>query len=67
LTERAESSGSPSSSCSHRATSRVVIAAAGRPPKRDMIRARGDGHLVVTIPETIETTADDLAPALAAV
>lgn len=26
-----------------------------------------DGCIVVTIPETIETTADDLAPALAAV
>jgi uncharacterized protein YuzE len=26
-----------------------------------------DGHLAVTIPETVETTADDLAPALAAV
>lgn len=26
-----------------------------------------DGRIVVTIPETIETTADDLAPALAAV
>jgi hypothetical protein len=26
-----------------------------------------DGHLTVTIPETVETTADDLAPALAAV
>jgi len=25
----------------------------------------GDGHLVVTIPEAIETTAADLAPALA--
>jgi uncharacterized protein YuzE len=26
-----------------------------------------DGHLVVTIPEAVETTAEDLAPALAAV
>lgn len=26
-----------------------------------------DGHLAVTIPETVETTAEDLAPALAAV
>jgi uncharacterized protein YuzE len=26
-----------------------------------------DGHLSVTIPETVETTAEDLAPALAAV
>jgi uncharacterized protein YuzE len=26
-----------------------------------------DGHLVVTVPETVETTAEDLAPALAAV
>ncbi|HWX87956.1 MAG TPA: DUF2283 domain-containing protein [Solirubrobacteraceae bacterium] len=26
-----------------------------------------DGRLVVTIPETVETTAEDLAPALAAV
>jgi hypothetical protein len=26
-----------------------------------------DGRLVVTVPETIETDADDLAPALAAV
>ncbi|MGA8364456.1 MAG: hypothetical protein WB709_08030 [Solirubrobacteraceae bacterium] len=25
------------------------------------------GHLAVTVPETIETTAEDLAPALAAV
>ncbi len=25
-----------------------------------------DGHLTVTVPETIETTAEDLAPALAA-
>jgi uncharacterized protein YuzE len=25
-----------------------------------------DGRLVVTVPETVETTADDLAPALAA-
>ncbi len=25
-----------------------------------------DGHLAITIPETIETTAEDLAPALAA-
>jgi uncharacterized protein YuzE len=25
-----------------------------------------DGHLVVTVPETVETTAEDLAPALAA-
>jgi hypothetical protein len=26
-----------------------------------------DGHVAVTIPETVETTAEDLAPALAAV
>jgi hypothetical protein len=26
-----------------------------------------DGHLAVTVPETVETTAEDLAPALAAV
>jgi hypothetical protein len=26
-----------------------------------------DGHLAVTIPETVQTTAEDLAPALAAV
>jgi uncharacterized protein YuzE len=26
-----------------------------------------DGHLAVTIPETVETSAEDLAPALAAV
>jgi len=26
-----------------------------------------DGHIVVTMPETVEATADDLAPALAAV
>jgi uncharacterized protein YuzE len=26
-----------------------------------------DGHLVVTVPETVETSAEDLAPALAAV
>jgi len=26
-----------------------------------------DGHLVVTIPETVQTTAEDLAPGLAAV
>jgi hypothetical protein len=32
-------------------------------PRRILER---DGHLTVTIPETIETTAADLAPALAA-
>jgi hypothetical protein len=26
-----------------------------------------DGHIVVTMPETVEATADDLAPALAAI
>jgi hypothetical protein len=26
-----------------------------------------DGHLAVTIPETVETNAEDLAPALAAI
>jgi len=26
-----------------------------------------DGHLAVTVPETVETTAEDLAPALAVV
>lgn len=26
-----------------------------------------DGHLAVTVPETVETTAEQLAPALAAV
>jgi uncharacterized protein YuzE len=28
---------------------------------------RRDGHLAVTVPETVETSAEDLAPALAAV
>ena len=32
-------------------------------PRRILQR---DGHLTVTIPETFEATADDLAPALAA-
>jgi hypothetical protein len=33
-------------------------------PRRILER---DGHLAVTIPETVQTTAEDLAPALAAV
>ncbi len=36
-----------------------------------MLGARGiltrEGHLAVTVPETVETSAEDLAPALAAV
>jgi hypothetical protein len=27
---------------------------------------KGDGRLLITVPETVETTAEDLAPALAA-
>ncbi len=33
-------------------------------PRRILTR---DGHLTITIPETVETTAENLAPALAAV